>query len=106
MRRAEDEMKDVEKEVVGRVGRVWEMKKRIIGGKKAAMEATAVINPETGKLAVTKNEVIKVTLKYCKDTLKNNEPKEEFMEDIEKKKEEMISYLNQTDGSFKAKKNI
>ena len=33
-----------------------------------------------------------------------DEPKEEFMEDIEKKKEEMISYLNKTDDSFKAKK--
>ena len=59
------------------------------------MQATAIINPATGKLAVTKEELIKVSLNYCKDTLKNNEPKEEIKEEIERKKKEMIDCLNE-----------
>ena len=103
--RAEKEMKEVDRTVHGRVGKVWEMKKRIIGGNKSCMEATAMINPATGKLAVTKEEVIKVSINSCKETLKNNEPKEEFKEEIERKKKEMKDYLNERGGQFKANKD-
>ena len=85
--RAEKEMKEIDKIVNGKVGKVWEIKKKIIGGKKAVMEATAVVNPESGRLAVSKEEVLKITLKYCKDTLNNNLPEDKYKHEIEKKRE-------------------
>ena len=104
VKRAEEEIKEIDKLRNGKVGKIWEVKKRIIGGKKATMQATAVINPETGKLSVSKEETIKATLKYCKETLKNNEPENEFKEEIEKKKDIVAKYLEQKDGQFKATK--
>ena len=82
-------MKEIDQLRNGKVGKIWEVKKRIIGGKKGNMQATAIINPETGRLAVTKKEILQATLKYCKDTLKNNEPSTDFKEEIEKKKKEV-----------------
>ena len=40
------------------------------------MEATAIMNPKTKKLVVAKEKIKGVTLKYCKETLANNEPSE------------------------------
>ena len=68
------------------------------------MEATAVVNPESGRLAVSKEEVLKITLKYCKDTLKNNLPEDKYKHEIKKKREEMNKYLQQKEGSFRAEK--
>ena len=84
--RVEKEMKEIDHLRNGKVGKIWEVKKRIIGGKKANMQATAIINPDTGKLAMSKNETLTATLKYCKDTLQNNEPSKEFRNAINKKK--------------------
>ena len=75
-----------------------------MGGKKAVMEATPVVNPESGRLAVSKEEVLRITLKYCKDTLKNNLPEDKYKHEIEKKREEMNKYLQQKEGSFRAEK--
>ena len=36
-----------------KVGMIYEAARRIRGGKKNEMESTAIINPETGELAVT-----------------------------------------------------
>ena len=77
-------------------------KKKIMGGKKAVMEATAVVNPESGRLAVSKEEVLKITLKYCKDTLAKNEPEEGFEDGIKRKKELVKDILNIEGCSFKA----
>ena len=97
-------MTEIDKIVIGKVGKVWEMKKKILGGKKAVMEATAVVNPYTGRLAVSKEETVRVTLRYCKDTLKNNLPEDDFKKEVEKKKKEMEDYLKQKEGNFKAQK--
>ena len=97
-------MEEIDRLRNGKVGKIWEVKKRIIGGKKANMQPTAIINPRTGKLSVSKEETIDATLQYCKETLKNNEPEEEYREDIEKKKTTVTKYLQQNDGQFKATK--
>ena len=68
------------------------------------MQATAIVNPATGKLSVSKEETIQATLKYCKETLLNNEPEEEFKEEREMKKTIAARYLQQTDGEFQATK--
>ena len=88
------------------MGKIWEVKKRIIGGKKATMEATAIINPGTGKLSVSKEETVKATLKYCKETLQNNEPEDIYKKEVKMKKEAVARYLQQTDGQFQATKEI
>ena len=88
----------------GKVGKIWEVRKKVLGGKNTMMQATAIINPETGRLAVTKDEALNATLKYCKETLKNNEPNEDFKKEVEKKKEEVTNYLQLKEGQFSATK--
>ena len=84
-----------------KVGRVWEVKKRIIGGKKATIEATAVVNPHDGKLAVSRKQIKTVTLRYCKDTLGNNRPAKGFENVIKAKKDDLERKLLECEGSFK-----
>ena len=50
---------------------LWQARKRILGDKKSII-STAIINPETNKMAVTVKEIKEVTLRYCTETLKNN----------------------------------
>ena len=57
------------------------------------MEATAIINPDTGSLSTSKNEIKKVSVQYCKNTLKNNEPDDKFKEEIERKKNIVKDFL-------------
>ena len=61
-----------------------------------------MINPETGKRAITKKEIQETTLKYCKETLKNNEPEKDFKEKIEEKKQEVKKILETTEGEFES----
>ena len=51
---AEEEIKKIEEKQKGHVGRIYEIKKKVTGIKKQAMLPTSVVNPKTGKLAVTK----------------------------------------------------
>ena len=100
---AEHELNEIDKAKIGKVGKVWEIKKRIMGGKKGAMEATAIINPTTNKLAVSRNEIKQATLQYCVDTLANNEPANIYFEKhIKEKKKKVEDFLNLKDGDFKA----
>ena len=50
--------------------------------KKSSQEAHAVYNPETNELVVSNPEIKRVTLEYCLQTLKNNEPEEHVKEHI------------------------
>ena len=61
---------------------MWEVKKRIVGGKNAAHEATSVINPKTGKLAISKDKIKAASLEYCRETLKSNTPEPNFKNHI------------------------
>ena len=62
----------------GKVGMIYAAAKTVRGGKKDSIEATAVVDPESGKLMVSREEIKKVSLKYCLDTLKDIEPTEGF----------------------------
>ena len=97
---AEEEIEKLREEHPSRAGRVWELKKKIMGGKKSTQQATAVVDPSTGKLAVSKQQIKEVTLKYCKDTLKDNEVEEEFKEGIERKKEKVKQKLSEVGEIF------
>ena len=62
------------------------MRKSIVGGKSSKLQATAIINPNSNKLEVSKERIKEITLKHCIDTLKNNEVEEEFRKEIETKR--------------------
>ena len=57
-------------------------------------------------LAVTKKQIKEVSLKYCQDTLKNNEPEEEYMGKINDKKERLEKFLNEEEGDFEASREV
>lgn len=82
---------------------IWDIRKKVLGDKKFENQSMAIINPRTGKLALTKKEIKQVTLNYCKETLLNNKPEKGFENDIEKKKKEAKNILQSIDGTFKAK---
>ena len=65
------------------------------------MEANAIIDPETGNLAVSAMEIKRVSLDHCKRVLTNNAPLVEYSKEIalkEKIHEERMSRLGE--GSF------
>ena len=75
------------------------------GGKKATMQATAILNPQTGKLSGSKEETIQATLTYCKETLRNNEPGKDFKEEIDRRKrKKLLGFFKKKNGDFKATK--
>ena len=50
----------------------------VAGSKKAAQEAQAVIEPESGELVVSNCEIKSVILAYCLDVLRNKKPDKQF----------------------------
>ena len=75
--RAEKELSEIRLKE-GKVGTIYEAARRIRGGKKNEIKPTAINNPETGELAVTREGIKSVTLRYCVATLKNNTPEPGF----------------------------
>ena len=70
------------------------------------MQPTAVLNPETGRLAVTRKEIKSCSLQYCKDTLKNK-PAEPGFERCDAVKEELQKRrLVAGNGQFMAGKEL
>ena len=64
------------------------------------MESTAIVNPDNGKVVVTKRQIQEVTLKYCKETLSNNNIGFEYEEIMDTKRKEMKSRLAELGGDF------
>lgn len=58
----EEEIKDIEEHHKGTVGRIYELRKRVNGVKKQSMMPTAILNPKTKKLSVSKEEIKQVIL--------------------------------------------
>jgi hypothetical protein len=100
VKRTDIEINEIKKMKTSKVGRIWEIKKRIVGGKKASIEATAIINPHTGKLAVSKHQIKAVTLQYCKETLANNNPAKGYEGVVQSKKDNLATKLSECNGSF------
>jgi exonuclease III len=98
--RTEKEIEDIKKAHTNRVGRVWEVRKKVIGGKLDTIETSAIRNPATKKLVMKKDEIKSVTLNYCKATLRNNTPEDEFKELISKKKDLVKERLNESEGEM------
>ena len=99
---AEKEIEDIKQKGKGKVGKVWELKKKILGTKKG-VEANAIVNPKNGKLVRSKDEIKKVSLEYCKTTLKNNEPEEGYEELLRRKDEKVDRELAECNEIFEIK---
>ena len=97
-----EELEEINKLETGKVGKVWEIRRKVIGGKKKEQDNNTIINPETGNIATSKNEIKEVSLKYCVETLKNNEPEEDFKDTIEDKKDKVKEVLKGKTGEFVA----
>ena len=100
---AEEEVNKINKAQHSKVGKVWEIKKKIMGNNKSN-EANAVKDPKTNKLVLEKEKIKEVTLEYCINTLTSNEPEEDAKDTIENKKKESRLKLNGNEGEFEINK--
>ena len=60
-----------------------------MGKRKENTRPNAILNPENGKLVVSNQNIKTVTLKYCQETLQNNEPHKQYIEEIKMKTKEV-----------------
>ena len=82
----EAQVLEIKDKKMGRVGNVFKMKEAIVGSKKSGQVPNAIKDPKTKELVVSSEEIRKVTLQHCVDTLTNNKPAEEVKEATELKK--------------------
>jgi len=85
---------------------IVKIKKKVLGGKNTDIEATAIINPKTGNLALSKGEIKKVSLQYTKEPLMSNPIEEGVAEEIEQKKVATRKFLKESGGTFEINKEI
>ena len=85
---AEAEIEDIKTKGKSKVGKVWELKKKILGVKKG-IEANAIVNPKTGKIVCSQDEIKKVSLEYCKNTLESNKPEKEYEKLLQSKDDQV-----------------
>ena len=65
-RLANQDIEAIKKKKLSKVGNIWEIRKKVIGGKKQSSQATAIIDPMSGKLITSKQKIKEVSLQYCK----------------------------------------
>ena len=56
------EIADIKKIKLSKLGNIWEIRKRVIGGKKQNIQATAILDPMSGKLVTAKQKIKEVSL--------------------------------------------
>ena len=76
------------------------MKDEIAGQKKAKQEATAVRDPRTGELTVSKERIKEVTLEYVVNNLKGNVPEEEVKEMVDMRRKIQLEKMNDKSGEL------
>ena len=101
VRKANDAIEDIKKLKIPKAGKIWEIRKEVLGGKKACLEATAIIHPESGKLVVSRREIKEISLEYCKSTLRNNVPSEDYHEHIQSKIQKVKVKVSEGGGESK-----
>ena len=104
VKRVEEEINEIKTMKKSRVGKICEIRRRVIGGKKNKIEQTAIVDPMTGRVVGSRKKVKEVTLKYCKDTLKKNNTPEGYEDMFFNKKREVERKLRECDGKFKPQK--
>ena len=84
----------------GGCAELFKMREVVAGPKKAGQDAQAVFDSRTGELVVAGSAIRKASLEYCLDTLKKNEPKENFKLLIEAKRKLHTMRMKETDGDY------
>ena len=100
-----EEIEKINKSKNGRVGCIWEIRKKVLGGKNTNIVSRAIRNPKNGKMVVNKNEVKDVTLKYCIDTLANNQTHKDYENEAMKKEVFVEEFMKEKSGKFEASKD-
>ena len=57
VRKAKEEIGEICKTTNGKVGKIWQVRTKVMGKKKSEIEAASIINPKTNKLVVSKSEI-------------------------------------------------
>ena len=65
----EEDIVNIQRGKIGRVGQVYQMMKFLNGDKKEGQKPVAIKDPETKQLVVAPEDIKKVTLKYCVNNL-------------------------------------
>ena len=68
----DEELKKISETKHGKAGKIWAIRKKVIGGKKGDFLATAIVDPVSKKLLTNKNQIKDTILEYCIKTLSNN----------------------------------
>ena len=76
------------------------------GGIKKNILPTAISHYESGKLIVSRAEIKRVSLNYCKHTLADNEPSQAYVGMIKSKTENVRNQLLACDGTLHIKEAI
>ena len=71
-RKIEDEINEIKRASHGQLTRVFNMRKKISGGKKQGQEPSAIRDPETDELIVESSKIKATTRTYCISNLKDN----------------------------------
>ena len=67
----------------GKSAAVFSLREKILGKKKAPEEPTAIINPNNNEIVFKPSEILRLSVEHCQKLLKNNEPKDDFRDDLE-----------------------
>ena len=93
------EIEEVKKKKLSKVGNIWEIRRKVIGGKKQKVQVSAILDPNSGELIVSKQKIKDVSLQYCKDTLSNHAPESDYKEEIRVKKDSFQKFLSESEGT-------
>ena len=96
----ENAINKIKESKLGRAGSIYKMKDEIAGQKKAKQEATAVRDPRTGELTVSKERIKEVTLEYVVNNLKGNVPEEEVKEMVDMRRKIQLEKMNDKSGEL------
>ena len=99
-KKADEAIKEIKNKKLSRVGNIWEVRKKVLGKRKENTRPNAILNPENGKLVVSNQNIKTVTLKYCQETLQNNEPHKQYFEEIKMKTKEVEKKLFKENSDF------
>ena len=103
----EAELNTLKMEGKGRVSNVFSIVKSIQGPKKGGgMEAHAVADPDSDKIAVTAKDIKSVSLEYCRKVLKNNSVKETVAKEIALKEKLHEERMNSCGKGFMITKEL
>ena len=96
--RLESAINKIKENKLGRAGSVYKMKDEIAGHKKAKEEATAIRDPVTDELIVSKDMIKKVTLEYVVKNLEGNIPDKEVRDMVKLRRDIQLENMKDTSG--------